>query len=249
MSFSKGDYITNLDDLKRWWDYNQTKTDPKPYFTVYRGPESKPDRVVFRNMEETDVDKAWEMLDDIIEMHTQQGGMFKIYLTTKPGHNIGMQTLYSIQSPYQLARNNYPGIGNIGANTGEKMYSKEDVERERRIWQLEQSIKDLRAEQEAKVGEMEGMMGEFMPIVKDLAHKFGLKMMGYQQPAAHTPAPNMAGQYMPDGNESEGFDYDRIEPALESLQTVFPDTETTIEKLAAWARNNPDMAKQLMSTL
>lgn len=246
MSFSKGDYVSDLDALKRWWDYNQTQAEPKPYFTIFRGLESKSDRVVFRNTEISDVAEAWDALEDILDMHTQHGGFFKIYITSKPLHNIGVQTLYKVhgQNPNQT----YPGIGNM--MNGQKMYTEDDLNRERQIWELQQSIRDLKAEQDAKMGEMDGMMGEFMPIIKDLAHKFGLRMITGQP--AQQPAPPAAGlgNYNPDaGPASEGFDYDRLEPALDHLREVFPDTETAIEKLARWARENPDTAKSLMSTL
>lgn len=242
-TFSKGDYIGDIDALKRWWDYNQTQADPKPFFTLFRGPESKTDRVIFRNTEISDVNEAWEALEDILEMHTQHGGLFKVYITNKPSHNIGIQTLYKVANPQAP---NYQGIGMM---QGQKMYTEEDLKREKQIWDLEQAIKDLRAEQDAKVGEMEGMMGEFMPIIKDLAHKFGIRMITGQPVAPTMPAPAMAGSYHPDMEATEGFDYDRIEPALDRLREVFPDTESTIEKLARWARENPDTAKNLMATL
>ena len=61
---------------------------------------------------------------------------------------------------------------------------------------------------------------------------------------------NHYGDDNPDPNATETqYDYDRIDPALDRLNRVFPDTEGTLEKLANWAAANPDMAKQMLNQI
>lgn len=246
---TKGECISNIDDLKKWYDLNQLQAESKPYFTIWRGPESKADRIVFRNSEISDTDAAWNAMEEILEMHTEQGGLFRIFITNKPAFNVGITTLYKVANPYQQL-GGHAGIQGFGAG---RMYSTEEMEkelnRERRMWDLEKRIERMSEEAQAKVGEMEDMMGEFMPIIKDLAHKFGMKMMGYGPQQAPANVAPMAGHHADNTDPQEGFDYERLEPALDNLRTVFPDTETTIERLARWAQQNPAMAQQLMQNL
>lgn len=249
----KGDHISNIDDLKRWFDMNQQQQQPKPYFTIWRGTEQKSDRIVLRNTEISDTAAAWDLMEEVLEMHTQYGGLFRIFITDKPAHNVGISTLYKVANPYQMM----PQHPQMAGMYNMKMYSAEEVaEREanqRKMWEMERQIEDLRAESQAKVGEMENMMHEFMPVLKDLVRGLGMKMMGYgPQAAPMHQAPPIAGPgYAPaeHSTSEDGYDYDRIEPALDALKGVFPDTETTIEKIARWAQQNPAMAQQLIQNL
>lgn len=239
--------ISDIDKLKDWFMLCQTKDETKPYFTIYRGIETKPDRAIYRNSEISDVDDAWAAMEDILEMHSEYGGIFRIYITSKPGFNVGLSTLYKVSNPgIQQQGSGMAGIYGMYSNPRDLVA--QEVARERKLWELEQEIKDMRRDQEAKVGEMDSMMQEFMPIVKDLAHRFGLKMMG-MAPANNMPmsAPQINGNQAPE--DPEGFNYDRIEPALDELRQVVPDVETSLEKLARWARQNPDTAKQMLQNL
>lgn len=242
--------ITDIDRLKDWFYLCQTKEETKPFFTVYRGAEPKPDRTIYRNSEISDVDDAWKAMEDIIEMHSEQGGLFRVYITSKPGFNVGLTTLYKVGNPFNpqqpyASPQSMAGIYGMYGNPRDLV--EQELAKARQMWELEQQIKDLRAEQEAKVGEMDNMLQEFMPILKDLGHRFGLKMMGFgTPPSMPAPSPQVTGN--PD-TDTEGFDYDRLEPALDQLREVIPDVETNIEKLARWAHQNPDMARQLLENL
>jgi len=245
--------ITNIEDLKQWFDMNQRQGAANPYFTIHRGPESKGDRIIFRNEEESDPERAWSMMEDMLEMHTGQGGMFRVFICDKPKHNVGITTLYKIPSAYPQGPAGiggmYPGMYGMYGNPREMV--EQEVARERKLWEMERKIDDMAAAQDAKVGELDNMLQEFMPILKDLGHKFGMKIMGYGPApmAAHIPAaPPIAGNNATDQG-AEGYDYDRLEPALDELRTVIPDVESNIEKLARWARENPDMARQLLQNL
>lgn len=239
--------ITDIDRLKDWFYLCQTKDETKPYFTVYRGSEAKPDRTIYRNTEISDVDDAWTSLESIIEMHSEHGGLFRIYITNKPGFNVGLNTLYKAASAYGPQQNGVQMAGIYGMYNNPRDLVEQEVARERKLWELEQQIKEMRAESDAKVGEMDQMLQEFTPILKDLAHKFGMKMMGFG-PGTAMPAPSP----QPIGNPNtdiESYDYDRLDPALDTLRTVIPDVETNIEKLAKWAQNNPEMARQMLQNI
>lgn len=244
--------ITDLEKLKTWFELCQTKEEQRPFFTIYRGLEAKVERVIYRNTEITDPTDAWDTMQNILEMHGEHGGLFRIFITAKPGFNNGMTTILKLPSPFNPQ--GYPQAPNIAGIYG-GMYGgmgireiiEEEKNRERKFWELEQRIKDLQAEQEAKVSEMDGMLQEFLPILKDLGHKFGMKIMGYGPPQQMPmPAPEISGSHAPD---TEGYDYDVIEPALDDLRTVMPDVEGGITKLAKWAKENPELARSLLQNI
>lgn len=248
--------ITDLEKLKQWFELCQTKEEQRPFFTIYRGLEAKVERVIYRNTEITDPSDAWDTMQNILEMHTDHGGVFRIFITAKPGFNNGMTVILKLPSPF--AQPGYPQAPNIGSiyggiygGMGIREVIEAETARERKFWELEQRIRDMQAEQDAKVSEMDSMLQEFLPILKDLGHKFGMKIMGYgpqpQMPPMPVPAPaEMSGSHIPD---AEGYDYDVIEPALDELRTVMPDVETSITKLARWAKENPELAKSLLQNL
>lgn len=244
--------VQNLDDLKNWFFLNQKQGDPNPYFSIYRGTEQKPDRLVFRNESVSERDQAWTMLEDILEMHTQNGGLFRIYITDRPKGNVGLHTIYRIPGA-MLANQPQPGnmSGIYGLYSSPRELVEAEVAKEKKMWQLEQRIEEMKNAQEASVGQMDNIIQEFLPVAKELARVFGLKMMGIQ-PGAQMP-PQMGNHYEddnPDTNAAEAqYDYDRIDPALDRLSRVFPNIEETMEKLAAWATANPDLAKSMLNQI
>ena len=244
--------ITNLDDVQAWFEMNQKQGDANKYFSIFRGAEQNASKIIFRNETVADPDAAWEMMQEVLEMHIPQGGIYRLYITSKPKFNVGFSTLFKAPSP-NMSTQNMAGIGNLyGIHGNIQEYVSAELAKERKMWELEQLIRNMKMEQDAKVGEMDRMMEEFTPVLKDLAHKFGMKIMGYgpapMPPTSQPAAPPMAG-HTTDTLPPEGFDYDRVEPALDGLRRVFPDTETTLEKLSAWAQQNPETAQQLLQNL
>lgn len=242
--------ILNIEDLRQWFFLNQKQGDPNPYFSVYRGTEAKPDRVVFRNEAASDPQEAWTMLHDVLEMHTQGGGLFRIYITDRAKGNVGLTTIYRIPgAPQQMMQNGMTNMAGIyGMHSSARELVESEVARERKMWELEKKIEDINREQEKSIGQMDSIIQEFLPVATELARVFGLKMMGIQPapPQAHQQVGNHHGD---DEQQEQGFDYDRIDPALDTLREVFPDTESAMEKLAKWAAANPDMAKSMLNTI
>ena len=247
--------ILNIEDLRQWFFLNQKQGDPNPYFSVYRGTEQKPDRIVFRNEAVSDTQEAWSMLHDVLEMHTQHGGLFRIFITDRAKGNVGLSTIYRIPGMQQMLPNgmmNAAGLYGMYQNPRDQIESEvaKEVAKERKIWELQQQITDLKKQQESSIGQMDSIIQEFLPVATELVRVFGLKMLGVQPTA---PAQQNIGSHHGDDEEQQEqeheFDYDRIDPALDKMKRVFPDTEDAMERLANWAVANPDMAKSMLNTI
>lgn len=239
--------ITSIEDLRTWFEANQ-KGEKRPFFTIYRGTEQKTDRMIFRNETEGEPDAAWHMMEEMLEMQSGQNAVFRVFITPQSKGNMGTHTLYRIANG---AVNNpgIAGIGNYGiyGSLGEMV--KAEVEKERKMWELERRLEDMQAAQDAKVGQMESFLEDFKPVLIEWGRMFGARMLGGGGNAAPTPPP-MAGNHIQDaGEDLPEYDYDRIDPALDNLRRVFPDPETALEKMSKWATENPEMAKQLLQTI
>lgn len=244
--------ILNIDNLRTWFELNQSKDEGRPYFTVYRGTEAKPDRVVFRNTDVDDSARAWEMLQEILEMHTEHGGVFRIFITPKPMYNNGMSTLYKVPSPFgQMGgslgiHGTQMGFGGMYGSLAEAV--KAEIEKEKRVWELEMRLRDMEAEKDAKIGQFDSYFQEFLPVLKDLAHRVGVKMISGGTPPQQPPPAAAVGTAAPSYSE-EGYDYETLEPALDDLRTIFPNTEEVISRIARFAKENPDAARAYLGQL
>ena len=249
-------YISNLDALQDWFDLNQNGKEPKPFFTLWRGTEPQQNRLIFRNEEVGEADKSWELLSDIIASHSNGGGTFRVYLTSKPGHNLGVHTIIKVPSPTGngVAGISGAGSGSFGIYGSAKEMIDAEIERRMEVYELKKELEDIRAGQNesSAIGQFKELM-EY-PAFQNLVQMFGMKMMGMapaqQQPQRPQPIPTAnASTDAIHGAEPEGYDYDVVEPALDKLQRVFPDVEMTLDKLADWALKNPEMAKNLFGNL
>ena len=242
--------ITSIDGLKRWFELNQKGKDgTQPYFTVWRGNEPRQDRLIYRNTEISDPDNAWSSLEEIIELHSEHGGMFRVYITTKPAFNVGMSTILKLPNANPYVNNNQ-GIGNM---YGGGMYGSirelvdAEVSKELKVANLQREIEDMKAEKDSAVSMEHQLLMEFLPVLKNLAQHMGMKMMGYAPSQQTEPAPGIHGS--DPEPQMEGYDYDRIEPALDELREVVPDIEGALENLARMAKKNPMMAQQFIQSL
>lgn len=244
--------ITTLDNLKKWFDMNQKGRDgAHPFFTVWRGTEQKQDRIIYRNTEITDPADAWNAMEDVLDMHSESGGLFRIFITTKPGFNVGMSTIVRLNNPNPYAQNpQMSGIGSIygGMHGSVKDLVQTEVDRALEIERLRVRLENMEDTQKAGIGMTERLVEEFMPVMKHLVQAAGMKYMGYGPGAPiGNQAPMIQGEDEPPG--AEGYDYERIEPALDELRVVVPDIEGALEKLAEMARKNPEMARSFLQSL
>lgn len=240
-------FVTNIDDLQQWFEMNQTKT-ARPYFTIWRGYESKADRMIYRNEDLDDAKAAWEMMEDIITTHSTAGGSFRVFITDKPAHNVGMSTIVRIANPNPIGA---APAGIQGLQNVDGLVEKE-VARQMELFHLKQEIEQLKAGQQpalSGVDQFREVLTEF-PELRQLGFLLGKKLMGLDPaPAAAAPVSDY-GVNGDTSNDAEGFDYDIIEPALDQLRTA---TNTPVEqilpRLAEWAKANPEMAKKMLQNL
>src|SRR5271156_3725441 len=92
-------YISNMADLQQWFELQQEGQTKHPYFTLYRGYEQKPDRILSRNETEDDPTAAWEMLEKLIQWNSSGGGSFRVFVTKEAKLNVGITTLVNIPNP------------------------------------------------------------------------------------------------------------------------------------------------------
>lgn len=249
-------YISNLDALQDWFDLNQTSKEPKPYFTLWRGTEPQQNRLIFRNEEVGEAEKSWELLSDIIASHSTGGGTFRVYLTSKPGHNLGVHTIIKMPSPAgngMAGISGAAGVGMFGIYGSAQEMVEAEVNRRMEVYELKQEVEALKAggTENSAIGQFKELM-EY-PAFNNLVQMFGMKMMG-MAPARNQSGPQQVpGQTAPSeaihGPDPDGYDYEVIEPALDKMRRVFPDVEMTLDKLADWATKNPDMARNLFGNL
>lgn len=247
-------YISSLDDLEDWFTLNQSTKEPKPYFTLWRGTEPAQNRLIFRNEEVSEPDKSFELLSDIIASHSQGGGgTFRIYLTSKPGHNIGVHTLLRIAAPGGV------GIQGVGAPVNYGIYGsaaemiEEEVKRRVEVIELRKELEEIRAGQAAVSGIAQFKELLEYPAFQNLVQMFGMKIMGLgpqpnnprPQPA---PVPNAATDSI--AGDLPEYDYDIVDPALDKLNQAFPgDAENALQKIADWAASNPEQAKVILAQI
>ncbi len=240
-------YISNLDALRIWFDLNQNGKEPKPYFTLWSGREALAGKLILRNEEVGDAEKSWELLEDMVSLHSDGGGTFRVYLTSKPGYNIGVTTIVRMPSPSgaQMAGINGASAGNFGIYGSAKEMIDAEIQRRMEVYELKRELEDVRTQQ-AGVGAIDQFkeLMEF-PAFSNLIQAFGMKIMNLQPAPPPPPAPYAAGNASDSiaGAEAQGYDYDVVEPALDKIRRVFPDVEVTIDSLANWIIANPDQAR------
>lgn len=249
-------FISKMDDLQAWFELNNAGKEPMPYFTLYRGFQAKPDATIYRNTEIGDQEKAWETLEDVIQAHSDGGGSFRVYITSKPGFNVGFTTLLKLPSPQgaQVAGIAGAQSGMFGIYGSAQEMIQAEIDRRMEVYELKRELEDMKAGNAAMSGIAQFKELMEYPAFNNLVQMLGMKVMGlgpHAQPAQHpqtipgTAAPADGIQ----GVEPEGFDYDVIEPALDKMRRVFPNVEMTLDKLADWIDKNPDQAKMIFGNL
>ena len=248
-------FLSSIDDLQAWFEMNQTAAEKKPYFTLYRGYQVKQDCIIYRNTEIDDPNQAWDILEDVITRHAGGGGGFRIYITSKPLNNLGMTTLLKLPAPagVQPGIAGVQGVGMWGIYGSPQEMVAAEVEKRMEVYELKRELEDLKAGQAAMSGveQFKQLLAD-VPQLGNLLQLAGMKLLGMQpqvQPAhvaAGVPAP---AEGIRGAGEPEGYDYEIVEPALDKLRRVFPNVEMTIDTLADWATQNPEMARQLFGNL
>lgn len=244
-------YISNMDDLRDWFEINQSQKDPKPYFTLWRGTEPVQNRLIFRNEEISEPEHSFDTLSSIIEKHSAGGGTFRIYLTSKPGFNIGVHTLVRLPATSGIGIQGVAPQVNYGIYGSAREMIEAEVDRRMELYELKRELEDMKAGQRAVSGMDQVKELLEYPAVNNLIQMFGMKLMGHNPPPPRQqPAPTPGAASDAIGEPMPEYDYEVVDPALDKLNQVFPDdVEGTLQKIADWAANNPEQAKMLIGQI
>lgn len=236
---SKYGTFTSLPDLKEWFDYAADKNDTTEWI-LYHGLLMKSNGSAGqRNAEQRDenltAEESWALLEQVITAQSKAGGNFTVYMPTR-GTNVGQRAFISLANP--AGSGMFPGVAGI---YGPEYVSKE-IDNFKTQFLLEQQIKELREEMNAKRNPLEQVATQLLDsgVVGAIIQGFAAKALGLD-------APGVSGNGMHDESvvqQGVGIEYN-----LHRLSAVIPDLPTVLEKLARFAEAQPDMARAMLKNL
>ncbi len=236
-------HISSLEDLHKWFMHLG-----KAKWNLYRGhqEQKRHGSIITKQDDDTvNVEVSWDLLRSMIEMNSANGGQFTVYIPQTTNGNQGASVFVSINMAQYAQR-----TSSLGGHTAVGMIPVEQVQkeldRERRIWELERNLEDIQASQEAGLGindifKEQLRTIDFGPILAGIVAHFTQQPAGVQlqgTPADQEEAPEQ-GTYAYDGY--------RIKPALDLIRPHFTDDEKFYGFLMAVAQafaQNPDFLKQ-----
>lgn len=237
--------ITNRDALKSWFFDNA-----KPYFTLRYYDQ---DRVIMRNDNQDDMQKAWEMLERHVIGQADSGqARLILFVYDKGKHNnatytnIDMHPRYSAQPSIPAAISGLPaGVGSIEELVNERV----------RVAMLEKENQDLKEQLSAPqngwersletISGVPGMADVFKIIAAGLVSKFSPQSMPVVQGILNGTPDAMTGA---DHDEDDGADPGArfTSNIQETAATLNVDPLTLSEKLRALVKTHPDIARQFL---
>lgn len=235
--------ITSLDDLQTWFTGLK-----HPRWNLYRGHQERKGHstLIYKQTDESlDMATSWDTLRNMIEMNSGTGGQFTVYVPTVANGNQGMSVLVSINMQQHSGRGTMPAVSGTGYGLGMIPVEKvqEEIQKERKIWELEKRLEDMESAQEAGLGIndilKENLRGiDFNPIISGIvamaAQRFGV-MPGVQLQG--TPA-DMAPEEEPhEGLAPYAYDGKLLKPILDTIRPHFGTDEDFYNFLAAVAQS------------
>lgn len=232
--------ITNIEQLEKWF-----RAGNLPFFSLkYAGTG---DKTIFRNEVWEDMEDAWEQLRNQVEAQASAGrAMLEILVHKKGAANHPLRTNVDIRPGYYPAQAGiagpgmYPqmGIGNV----------QEYVTKEVRIAMLERDNEDLRNEISNPANTWERILDKIAesPHLAGIAQMFLGGLLGkLGQPApVMTPVNGMPVEVSRESEEYPDAMFENLEAAAGILGTS---PEAVAEKLAELVKQNPELAKTLLS--
>lgn len=238
--------ITNRDALKSWFFDNG-----KPYFTLRY---YDLDRVIMRNDNQDDMQKAWEMLDRHVCSQAESGQARLILFVYEKGKhnnatytNIDMHPRYSAQpSGMSASISSLPaGVGSIDELVTERV----------RMAMLEKENQDLKEQLAAPVNSWERSL-ETISGVPGMADVFKIVAAGLVSRFSPQSIPVVQGILNGTPDAVAGADHDNDDNSdpqarftsniQESAATLNVDPLTLSEKLLALVKTHPDIARQFL---
>lgn len=268
-----------LQDISQWWEQTNKYGPKRPYWRIFHSnTKASKGKKAQENTEIVDLDNSFEFfMDSLGGMMQYLEKYISVSLYTNKTDAAPVQMTF-VNPMYIENASSISGINGIGStssgsqviNTG---YSKQDVdkmvqERLDAYKQLhEQQLESIRKEFEYKKM-LEDMQNQIEGISESQKNTFD-KIMGIaEHPVVSQVLIGLLGNFMPKtspvsgaenmSNESE-IDYEgeslsdddeKINKSLESLEKVFKnETADVLEELSKLAEKNPDVLKQLRSSL
>lgn len=237
MSISKASF-RNIESLRTWFFQNQ-----KPYWSLYTGFSKEAKDLSIKNSAYSELDRSWEMLEQIITSKMENGGRLTLYVTEKANSSHGFTEYLdfpgsansAISGTYQSSM--FPSIGNIEKYVADQL----TMDRQnRKIEDLEARLNEK--EQGSGISKVFNKVLEEAPIAEllmALCHKF----LGSQPQMAVNGPPHHDQAF--ESEELPAEEQQRIADALTRISVHFPDLAGFVEKLAGFIEKNPAMAKTI----
>lgn len=243
-------YISDLEALKKWFE-----TCGHVYWVLvhgfHEGMSQNQKGVIYKQMnDDMSAEESWSLLADMLEMHSSNGARFTIFTGNDSNKAAGRYLSTKFQWGHALSM---AGVAGFPAAPG--TYSRDElareIEKERRIWELERMVEDL--SQPATTAGLGGLLTDklrevdFTPIISGvigILGKMAEKAMGEQK------APALAGSPV-DAAETEGFQYESetLLPILDLIRQHFDSPDefySFISALATKFNESPAMYKAML---
>lgn len=226
---------TNLTDLKEWFDDAAEKTNTTEWI-LYHGHILKAAGVSGnRNAEQRDenmsAEESWNLLETVISAQSKMGGNFTLYMPTK-GTNVGQRCFISIAQP----GSNLPGIAGIYGPE----YVEDKINAFKEKFLLEQQIKELREEMNAKKNPLAEVAQQLLDsgIVGAIVQGYASKLLGIDTAQMSGVSYNEM-----DNTQNE------IEMSLQRIAQVFPNLPEVLAKIASFVERDPTTAKMVFNNM
>ncbi|MCB0707427.1 MAG: hypothetical protein KDC34_19055 [Saprospiraceae bacterium] len=243
-------YINNFQDLEKW--FRQANSNR---WSITRGQRSSKQYIMLQDSEEMDLDDSWELMREILEMNAHGGGMFNIFVRTG-ARNTGFNTNFSLRDNQQVA-----GVGGVGGRVGgvglsPNSYIDQQIDQRMRIYDLERSLEDARAELNAEQSPIERLINgiieheNFDPntLIQTIGPAIGALFGKRRVPVSMAGFPGEGAAKQPEETTDDDQEA-RLGSALQRLQTHFPDLVSFMEDLANYADKNPAMVQTLYANM
>lgn len=247
-------YISELEGLKTWFLRIGV-----PQWNLYSGFVHKSTQTyIYRQDDpEIELERSWDLLQEMLELNSAQGGKFTVYVPAYPG-NKPAKVFFWPKPAFagQLA----PGIGGYPASAGASVgYSEqqlaerinEAIEKER----LKRRIEDLEAAQAAKADWQDVLMEKVLQMDPDKAlSQIGAALGGVFRPPG-VQLRGLEGEQAPGhppAADQQVYTYseERLLAALDKMRRHF-DTDdefmTALESLADQFDQNPNLFKSYLA--
>jgi hypothetical protein len=249
-------HLTNIHDLKTYFDkLNNSRWNL--YTGMYEGNLPQGNILYRQDNKDMDSTESWELLNQLIDMNSVNGGDFTVYFPANANGNMGNRIKISIGNNHRFGQH-----ANVGATPPFGMVSKNEVAEmistQKIIWDLERKVDELESANAPSIGAviMEQLAGNPETIrtitaaLTTLLQVVAARMAGI--PMRPQSAPAINGH--PNTNNSTEISYSEDEKegvnnVLGRIAAHFPDLTGFLEKLAHFIETNPDMAKSLFEKI